>query len=80
MLTRTCCLPFKQFVARMKEQYGAAAARNKVYVIHSCGFDSVPFEVGMLELQKNFHGVCQHPRTDTLSVVDRRSSYMLRLE
>lgn len=36
-----------EFVDRMIQRYQAAAAERKVKIIHSCGFDSIPHDLGV---------------------------------
>ncbi|MEL6378445.1 MAG: saccharopine dehydrogenase NADP-binding domain-containing protein [Pseudomonadota bacterium] len=36
----------------MIDQYGAAAAASGARIVHSCGFDSIPFDLGVYYLQR----------------------------
>ncbi|XP_028253883.1 saccharopine dehydrogenase-like oxidoreductase [Parambassis ranga] len=45
-----------QFLERMQLQYHTKALDRGVYVIGSCGFDSIPADLGMLYTQKQFKG------------------------
>jgi short subunit dehydrogenase-like uncharacterized protein len=40
-----------QWMRRMIEGYEATAAKSGARIVHSCGFDSVPFDLGVLHLQ-----------------------------
>ncbi len=40
------------FMARMIEAHGARAKETGARIVHSCGFDSVPFDLGVLMLQE----------------------------
>ena len=35
-----------EFIERMQFQYGKAAEESNVTVVHSCGFDSIPADIG----------------------------------
>lgn len=37
-----------QFVYQMQEKYGADATKAKVKIVHCCGFDSIPHDLGVL--------------------------------
>ncbi|XP_062293570.1 saccharopine dehydrogenase b [Scomber scombrus] len=45
-----------QFLERMQLEYHAKASERGVYVIGSCGFDSIPADLGILYTQKQFKG------------------------
>ncbi|XP_061668661.1 saccharopine dehydrogenase b isoform X3 [Syngnathoides biaculeatus] len=45
-----------QFLERMQLDYHAKALERGVYVIGSCGFDSIPADLGILYTQSNFKG------------------------
>ncbi|MEO1150220.1 MAG: saccharopine dehydrogenase NADP-binding domain-containing protein [Pseudomonadota bacterium] len=40
------------WMRRMIDQYGAAAAASGARIVHSCGFDSIPFDLGVYYLQR----------------------------
>src|SRR5690606_26947152 len=41
-----------QFVRRMIDRHHAEAAEKRVRIVHACGFDSVPSDLGCLVLQE----------------------------
>lgn len=45
-----------QFLERMQLEYHTKALDRGVYVIGSCGFDSVPADLGVLYTQRQFKG------------------------
>uniref|UniRef100_A0A667ZNX4 Saccharopine dehydrogenase-like oxidoreductase n=1 Tax=Myripristis murdjan TaxID=586833 RepID=A0A667ZNX4_9TELE len=45
-----------QFLERMQLEYHSKAMDKGVYVIGSCGFDSIPADMGILYTQKQFKG------------------------
>lgn len=45
-----------QFLERMQLEYHTKALDNGVYVIGSCGFDSIPADLGILHMQRQFKG------------------------
>lgn len=45
-----------QFLERMQLEYHAEAAAKGVYVIGSCGFDSIPADLGIVYTQRQFKG------------------------
>ncbi|XP_044185580.1 saccharopine dehydrogenase-like oxidoreductase [Thunnus albacares] len=45
-----------QFLERMQLEYHAKALERGVYVIGSCGFDSIPADLGVLYTQRQFKG------------------------
>lgn len=46
-----------QFIETIQLKYAEAAAANKSYIISSCGFDSIPADLGVVFLQEQFKGV-----------------------
>lgn len=44
------------FLESIQCNYNAAAARNQVYVVGSCGFDSIPADIGTQYLKQKFPG------------------------
>ena len=60
----------------MIERYHASAVETGARIVHSCGFDSIPFDLGVLFLQraaeKRFGSPCQRVRT---RVVDMRGEF-----
>lgn len=44
------------FMERMQQKYHEWACDKGVYVISACGYDSVPADLGVLHLEKIFHG------------------------
>lgn len=49
-----CCV---QFLESMQLNYNSQAAENGVYVIGSCGFDSIPADMGVLYTRDQFKGM-----------------------
>ncbi|XP_050349650.1 lipid droplet localized protein-like [Nymphalis io] len=45
-----------QFIEKMQLEYDEKAREAGVYVISACGFDSIPNDLGVIYLQKNFCG------------------------
>lgn len=43
-----------EFLEKMQLTYGAKAAEKGVCVVGSCGFDSVPADIGFLFTKRNF--------------------------
>jgi len=46
-----------QFMEKMQLDYHKAAEEKGVYAISSCGFDSVPSELGTVFLMNKFQGL-----------------------
>ena len=42
------------FIRESIDMFHEEAKKNKCRIIHSCGFDSIPSDIGVLFLQKNF--------------------------
>lgn len=61
-----------QFVRRMIDRYGEAAQKSGARLVHCCGFDSIPSDLGVLFLQEQakarLGGPCQHVRTAVLKL------------
>ena len=47
---------FVQFLERMQLDYNAAAHDKKCYVVGSCGFDSIPADMGTVFLEEKLGG------------------------
>lgn len=45
-----------QYMEQMQLEYHTAAQERGVYIISSCGFDSIPFDLGVVYLQDKFDG------------------------
>ena len=45
-----------QFIEEMINRYGNRAREAGVYIVPSCGFDSIPNDLGALVLRKAFNG------------------------
>lgn len=45
-----------EFVERMQLKYHKAAQEKGIYIISTCGFDSIPADLGVVYLQKHFDG------------------------
>ncbi|TKR87291.1 hypothetical protein L596_011708 [Steinernema carpocapsae] len=48
------------FLERMQMTYGKQAEENGVYVVGACGWDSIPCDLGVLFLKRNFGGDLNH--------------------
>lgn len=53
-INNVCCV---QFLESMQLNYNSQAAENGVYVIGSCGFDSIPADMGVLYTRDQFKGM-----------------------
>lgn len=51
-----CVRLYFKFLERMQLEYHADAAAKGVYVIGSCGFDSIPADMGIIYTQRQFKG------------------------
>lgn len=56
VFVRVCVCCSLQFLERMQLEYHAKASDRGVYVIGSCGFDSIPADLGVLYTQRQFKG------------------------
>ncbi len=45
-----------QFLEKMQLYYNSAAQENNCYVVGSCGFDSIPADMGTVFLEEQFGG------------------------
>lgn len=45
-----------QYIEGMQVKYHQLAQEKRTYIISSCGFDSIPAEMGVLHAEKNFTG------------------------
>jgi short subunit dehydrogenase-like uncharacterized protein len=43
-----------EYLEKMQLKYNEEAYKNGVYIVGSCGFDSVPADFGLIFTQKNF--------------------------
>lgn len=66
-----------QFLERMQLEYHTKALDRGVYVIGSCGFDSVPADLGVLYTQRQFKGRKLHDRLHHESTVYQKSVIVL---
>jgi short subunit dehydrogenase-like uncharacterized protein len=61
-----------QWMRRMIEQYEAKAAATGARIVHSCGFDSIPFDLGVHHLQavarKRFGAPCPEVKMRVRSI------------
>lgn len=48
------------FLESMQLKYDSEAQRNQVYVVGSCGFDSIPSDIGTQYLKEKFDGHLGH--------------------
>lgn len=61
-VTEVTCLfvfaPFTtaQFMEQMLSRYGDQAREAGVYIVHCCGFDCIPNDLGALVLRRAFNG------------------------
>ncbi|XP_054725446.1 saccharopine dehydrogenase-like oxidoreductase [Anastrepha obliqua] len=46
-----------QYMETMQLKYNKQAQERKVYIISACGFDSIPADIGIIFIEKNFDGV-----------------------
>jgi len=46
-----------QYMETMQLKYHEKAQKNNVYIISACGFDSIPADMGVVFIEKNFDGV-----------------------
>ncbi|CAD6994963.1 unnamed protein product [Ceratitis capitata] len=46
-----------QYMENMQLKYNKQAEQRKVYIISACGFDSIPADLGIVFIEKNFDGV-----------------------
>lgn len=44
----------------IEDKYGEQAREAGVYIVFSCGFDSIPNDMGALMVQKSFNGDLTH--------------------
>ena len=51
-----------QFMESMQLKYHDEALNNGVYLLSSCGFDSIPADLGVIFLQKEFDGTFVHQK------------------
>lgn len=49
-----------QFLEKVQLLYSAKAKEANVYVVGSCGFDSIPVDMGVHFTRKNFKGLWQN--------------------
>jgi len=60
------------FVRHMIDRYEARARQSGARIVHSCGFDSIPSDLGTFFLQDQagtrFHGVCDEVRARVLKM------------
>lgn len=47
----------------MKMKYDETAKKNGVYIVSGCGWDSIPCDLGVNWLKKNFNGTVSHAET-----------------
>ncbi|EDV91479.1 saccharopine dehydrogenase-like oxidoreductase [Drosophila grimshawi] len=52
-----------QFMESMQLKYNERAKERGVYVVSACGFDSIPTEMGIVFVEKNFDGVVNSVET-----------------
>lgn len=80
-----CCV---QFLESMQLNYNSQAAEKGVYVIGSCGFDSIPADMGVLYTRDQFKGmktrvhsgIDNETPSDPLSQVDVAYSVLLAVK
>ncbi|KAF1752547.1 hypothetical protein GCK72_019102 [Caenorhabditis remanei] len=48
------------WIEKMQQKYGAEAKKQGVYVVSACGWDSIPADLGVNFLKKNFNGDLNH--------------------
>lgn len=69
-----------QFLERMQLEYHTNALDKGVYVIGSCGFDSIPADLGILYAQKQFKGRKRHVVVSLRSVLSLHCGRKLPLK
>lgn len=52
-----------QYMESMQLKYHKQAQENNVYIISACGFDSIPADMGVIFVEKNFDGVVNSVET-----------------
>lgn len=52
-----------QYMETMQLKYHAQAQEKNVYIISACGFDSIPADLGVIFIEKNFDGVVNSVET-----------------
>lgn len=52
-----------QYMETMQLKYHAKAQEKNVYIISACGFDSIPADMGVVFIEKNFDGVVNSVET-----------------
>jgi len=52
-----------QYMESMQLKYNKLAAEKGVYVVSACGFDSIPSDMGVVFIEKNFDGVVNSVET-----------------
>lgn len=45
-----------QYMELMQLKYNEEAVKNGVYIVSACGFDSIPTDLGVVFLEKEFKG------------------------
>lgn len=58
----------------MQLNYNGQAAEKGVYIIGSCGFDSIPADMGVLYTRDQFKGTCVHLGIDNETHLDSSQS------
>lgn len=51
--------PLYQFLESMQLKYNKAAEEAGVYIVGACGYDSIPAEMGLVHMIRNFKGESQ---------------------
>lgn len=51
-----CIFPYK-FLEGMQAKYHKAAEEAGVHIVGACGYDSIPAEMGLVHMIKNFKGL-----------------------
>lgn len=52
-----------QYMETMQLKYNSLAEKHNVYVVSACGFDSIPADMGVVFVEKNFDGVVNSVET-----------------
>lgn len=58
-----------QYMETMQLKYHAKAQEKNIYIVSACGFDSIPADMGVVFIEKNFDGVVNSVETYLKSYV-----------
>ena len=49
-----------QFMETMQLKYNKAAEKAGVHIVNACGYDSIPADLGIRHMMRNFKGKIDH--------------------